>query len=209
MSGSDPMHTETNQTAGEARSSEYTDHSLLEAVRAGNEDAAAVLYRRYAQRLRDLARAQCSPDLARRVEVEDIVQSVFGSFFRAAKQGYYDVPEGEELWSLFLVIALNKIRSKGVYHRAAKRDMRRTVDGPSYDVSLEQVASADETAQGLLQITVADILEKLSDSQREVIRLRMEGNEVREIAEKIGRSKRTTERLLQEARKRLSVLLQP
>ena len=37
---------------------------------------------RYARRLEALARSKTSPDLARRVDDEDIVQSVFGSFFR-------------------------------------------------------------------------------------------------------------------------------
>src|SRR4051812_12456318 len=108
---------------------ELTDHSLLRRYRDGSQDAATQLYRRYAQRLRELTQAQCSPDLARRVEVEDIVQSVFGSFFRRAGQGLYDVPAGEELWKLFLVIGLNKIRAKGAFHKAAKRDSRKTVTG--------------------------------------------------------------------------------
>src|SRR5437762_765178 len=89
-----------------------SDHTLLERLREGSEGAAAILYTRYSRRLRELARAQCSPDLARRVEADDIVQSVFASFFRGLNRGYYDLPAGEELWKLFLVIALNKIRDK-------------------------------------------------------------------------------------------------
>src|SRR5579884_2141861 len=105
---------------------EISDASLLRRLRQGSEDAATQLYLRYAHRLRALARAQSSPELARRVEAEELVQSIFGSFFRAAGAGHYDVPVGEELWKLFLVIALNKIRAKGNYHRAAKRDVRQT-----------------------------------------------------------------------------------
>jgi RNA polymerase sigma-70 factor (ECF subfamily) len=95
-------------------------------LRLGNQDAALQLYLRYAHRLRALAKAQCSAELARRIDTEDIVQSVFGSFFRRAGQGYYDVPAGDELWKLLLVIALNKIRAQSAFHRAAKRDVRRT-----------------------------------------------------------------------------------
>src|SRR5690349_20841483 len=91
-----------------------SDGSLLARVREGSQDAAAALYHRYAQRLLALARAKCGDDLAARVDAEDIVQSVFGSFFRGARQGYYDVPSGEEMWGLLLVIGLNKIRAKGV-----------------------------------------------------------------------------------------------
>ena len=190
-----------------AAGGEPTDHSLLEGLRRGSQDAATQLYARYAQRLRELARAQCSPDLARQVEADDLVQSVFLSFFRRASEGYYDVPADEELWKLFLVIALNKIRTKGKFYRAAKRDVRRTLGGQWFEGSLESVAAGDEAADTLLRLTVEDVLERLPPQHREVIRLRAEGHEVADIARQIGRSKRTTERLLQEARQRLAELL--
>ena len=50
-----------------------SDHSLLRRYRRGSEDAATQLYLRYAQRLRGLARAQLSPALAPRVDLDDIV----------------------------------------------------------------------------------------------------------------------------------------
>src|SRR5947208_172175 len=148
-----------------------TDHSLLRNIRQGNQEAATQLYQRYALRLRGLAQAQCSADLARCVEVDDIVQSVFGSFFRGASQGLYDVPHGEELWSLFLVIALNKIRAKGAYHRAAKRDASRTLAGHELEHSLEQVAARDDSAEGLLRVTIEDVLAQLPPDHQEVLRL--------------------------------------
>src|SRR3954466_1386611 len=105
-----------------------SDRSLLRRLRGGSEDAATQLYRRYAHRLRALARANTSAHLARRVDAEDIVQSVFRIFFTAASQGLYDVPAGEDLWKLLLVIALNKIRTEGDFHQAAKRDVRTTAE---------------------------------------------------------------------------------
>src|SRR3954462_13845992 len=101
-----------------------SDRSLLARLRGGQQDAATELYLRYAQRLRALVRARCSTQLARRLEPDDIVQSVFRRFFRRVLQGDYDVPPGEELWGLLLVIALNKIRTEEAFHRAAKRDVR-------------------------------------------------------------------------------------
>src|SRR3954470_24029280 len=91
-----------------------SDGSLLRRLRVGSEDAATALYLRYASRLRHLTAANTSPQLARRVDADDIVQSVFRAFFDGAGQGLYDVPAGEDLWKLLVVIALNKIRSAGV-----------------------------------------------------------------------------------------------
>ena len=191
----------------ESRESVPSDRSLLQRFRAGSQDAATQLYARYAHRLRGLAQAQCSPDLARRVEADEIVQSVFGSFFRAAREGYYDLPAGEELWKLFLIIALNKIRARGAYHRAARRDLRRSVGGEWIETTPEAVAQTDDAACAWLQLTVDDALEHLPEQHRQIVQLRMEGHGVAEIAEQTGRSKRTTERLLQESRRRLAELL--
>jgi RNA polymerase sigma-70 factor, ECF subfamily len=190
-----------------APSGEPTDHSLLQRFRCGSQDAAMQLYLRYARRLRALARAQCSPDLARRVDIEDIVQSVFGSFFRRASQGYYDVPAGEELWKLLLVIALNKIRTKSAFHRAAKRDVRRTISNDAVLQALEASDADDDADYAFLQLTIDEALDHLPCQHKAMLELRIQGYEVSEIAHQMGRSKRTVERILQEARTKLSALL--
>src|SRR4051794_22984913 len=158
-----------------------SDGSLLARVREGSQAAASALHGRYAQRLLALARARTGADLAARVDAEDIVQSVFGSFFRGASQGFYDAPSGEEIWGLLLVIALNKLRAKGAHHRAAKRDVRRTVSTTAEEGDLDPPAT-DEAAGSLLRLVVAEVLERLPEGHREVVRLRIEGFEVAEIA---------------------------
>jgi RNA polymerase sigma-70 factor (ECF subfamily) len=186
-----------------------TDSSLLRRIRRGNQDAATELYYRYAHRLRALVRARCSTELARRIEPDDIVQSVFRRFFARVVQGDYDVPAGEELWGLFLVIALNRIRAAELYHRAGKRDVRHSVE--LGDAALEQqqaAGSQDEADFNVLQMTVRETLEGMTPLQRQIVELRVEGYEVAEIAERTARSKRTVERNLQEIRTRLRTCLE-
>lgn len=183
-----------------------SDRSLLHRFQSGNEEAATALYERYADRLRRLAAARCPASLARRVDADDIVQSVFRAFFHGARDGCYDVPQGEDLWKLLLVMALNKIRAQGAFHQAAKRDIRVTSGGDH----LEEDAVGrlqDDQAQPLLRMVVDEALDQLDERQREIVRLRLHGHEVAEIAELIGRSKRTVERNLQDARTKLSDLL--
>ena len=194
--------TPSEAPVGEPTSAALSDHSLLRRLRHGSQDAATQLYLRYAHWLKNLARARCSPDLARRVDVEDIVQSVFGSFFRAACQGYYDVPVGEELWGLFHVIALNKIRAKAVFHHAAKRDVRATVGGSALERA--GVATGDDAeACAILQMTIEEVLQRLPPQHRTILQLRIEGYTIAEIARQTGRSKRTAERILQDIREAL------
>jgi RNA polymerase sigma-70 factor (ECF subfamily) len=184
-----------------------SDHSLLRRMRAGQADAATHIYLRYAARLLTLAQRQCGADLASRVDPEDIVQSVFRTFFRRAVRGHYDVPEGEVLWKLFLVIALNKVRRLGEHHRAARRDVRLTASGNRFDQALESTPARDELALTTLRLVVDEILEALPESQRAIIELRIEGHAVEEIANQTGRAKRSVERALQEFRCKLSAVI--
>jgi RNA polymerase sigma-70 factor (ECF subfamily) len=185
-----------------------SDRSLLRRLRGGSEDAATALYLRYAQRLRALIRSRCSPQVQRRVEPEDLVQSVFRRFFRRVQQGEYDVPAGEELWGLFLVIALNRIRAEETYQRAGKRDIRRTAgNAPIVPVDVpDERHDADFT---VLQMTITEAMDNLPAAQRQMLELRIQGHEVADIARLVGRSKRTIERNLQEVRLHLRALLEP
>jgi RNA polymerase sigma-70 factor, ECF subfamily len=198
--------------AGEAipppsTTSASSDGSLVRQLRQGHLGAATQIYLRYAHRLRALAKAKCPQSLARHLDPEDIVQSVFRRFFRRASQGHYEVPRGEDLWRLFLVIALNKIRAESAFHHTAKRDVRLTVGGNSLDqVDGAKQAEADP-AWAFLQLTVDEALQRLPPAHRAMITLRIEGYEVHEIADKTGRSKRTVERVLQDSRKKLGVFL--
>ena len=186
---------------------EFSDKSLMRRFRQGEDDAPTQLYLRYAERLQALATKQTSAELGRRLDPEDIVQTVFRTFFRRVAQGNYDVPDGEEIWKLLLVIALNKIRAAGILHKAAKRDVRRTNSGDANDLVIQEASGKDETALAVLRMVVDDVLTGLSESHRKMIELRIEGHEVVEISQAVGRSKRSVERVLQDFRRRMGELI--
>ena len=111
---------------------------------------------------------------------------MFGSFFRRVSRDLYDVPAGEELWHLFLVITLNKSLCRGrvLIARQARRapDDRRpghrsVPDGPK----------SDQHAYVLLKLAVEEALDRLPAQHRLAVQLRMEGHEVVEIARMMGR----------------------
>jgi RNA polymerase sigma-70 factor (ECF subfamily) len=189
-----------------APADEPSDRELLERFRRGEQFAATTLYLRYAPRLLALARSRCSSDLALRLDSEDIVQSVFSRFFRRARKGEYDVPAGAELWKLLLVIALNKIRTAEAFHRAGKRDVGATSASGTLEETLP-AGAGDDGNGAYLSLVVSDALERLPARVREVIELRLQGYEVREIAEQLGQPLRSIERLLQEARAELRASL--
>lgn len=180
-----------------------SDGSLLARYCAGNDEAAAELYRRYAERLRRVVETQFSARLAARLDAEDIVQSAFGSFFRVARTGVYQVPAGEHLWKLLFTITLNKLRAQGVRHTAAKRDVRLTA--PLGEEALAP-AGKDDLAEAQFYLVLGEALDRLAPLHRQMVELRLRGFEVAEIARQTGRAKRTAERVLQQAMAQLTTL---
>ncbi len=176
---------------------DLSDADLLKRVHAGEREAAGEIYSRYAERLMQLTAKQSSSKLAGRVEADDIVQSVFRTFFRRASGGYYRLPDGDELWKLFLVISLNKIRKKSIFLHADKRDISKT------EQLSDQPMEAAKTSEDILRLTIDELIDELPAEQRGAIRDRIGGFEIAEISERNEISKRTTERILQNFRTRL------
>lgn len=202
------MLPEDDKLSNAGRELSATDRSLMLRYRKGDQDAATELYVRYARKLQSLADNQVSRKLALHVDPDSIVQSVFRTFFRRASQGQYDVANGDDLWKLLLVIALNKIRTRANFYRADKRDVARTN-------SLERVIHGTPAGNGeqdmafvVLKLTVDELTAEMPDNQRDIVLLRIEGFEVAEIAQRTGRSKRSVERILQTFRNRLAQLLE-
>ncbi len=181
-----------------------SDGSLLRRVQSGEQDAATELYARYAARLRGLARTWIGDDLQPRFDADDVLQSVFRTFFRRAAAGQYQVPEGEELWSLLLVIALNKLRGLAAHHRAAKRSVRSTA---AFELAEGRTDPSEAEAGQILRLLVAELLEELPPASARLVELRITGHSVDEIAAATERSKRTVERVLQSFRARLQELI--
>lgn len=180
-----------------------TDGSLLRRLAAGQENAADTLYRRYAERIRALARARLPEHLTARMDADDVVQSVFRAFFQSARRGLYQVLDGEGLWCLLAAVTVNKVRSLHTYHGATRRDARSTVPFEADQDDLPVLESS------LMEVVVKDVLEHLPESERSAVEMRLEGYEVAEIANRTGRSKRSVERSLQKAREHLTELMGP
>lgn len=193
LMASDPLN-------DDAQSDEIVDHQLMERLHGGDRDAATEIYTRYANRLLGVAQRNTPADLRTRFDPEDVVQSVFRTFFRRAEAGAYSVPEGDDLWKLFLVISLNKIRRLGNFHRSAKRDVTKTTFVAE---SAEGPQEAQDSVR-LLELTIEELLAQCPEHARQMIRLRIEGCEVAEIATRTARSKRSVERVLQQFRQLLT-----
>lgn len=160
------------------------------------------VYRRYAERLWRLAERQIGPRLARRVGPDDIVQSVFRTFFRRSEQGQFTIDQSGSLWNLLVTIAINKIRRQAAFHAAARRAVGREVDGQ--EVVFASVANDASHEEAIaLQDELEFLMVGLRDPEPEIIRLALKGYSTDEIARHAGCSRWTVRRVLNRFGQRL------
>jgi RNA polymerase sigma-70 factor, ECF subfamily len=173
------------------------DRALLDLIRGGDRAAAGELYERYARRLRDLA----SQGLAGGpFDADDVVQSAFRTFLATAGRGHYDVPDGRDLWALLAVVTLNKARS----HARRAAALKRSPAGGL--VGLTDTPAPVSATDPVGHAAAGEVLDRFPPHERALIELRVAGYEVAEIAARVGRSKRTVERLLRDCCQRLLAL---
>ncbi|QDV64933.1 RNA polymerase sigma factor [Crateriforma conspicua] len=177
-----------------------SDDLLVDRFRNGDERAADDLYERYAHRLIGLIASRMNERLRTRTEPEDVLQSVLRSVFMGVRSGQYNAPEGATLWNLMSVIAVRKVRNHYRAMLTQRRDAKVfSLDDPeSWDDAV-----GDESLQ-LFETSFRELIEPLRADEQQIVTLRLQMHTVEEIAQIIGRSRRSVERILQNCRSRLS-----
>lgn len=95
-----------------------SNQELLQAWNTGNEAAARLLVQRYLTRLLALAKSRLSRTLGRRLDAEDIVFSVWRSFFVGVDQGRFEPTSEDDLWPLLVTLTVRKlaVNTRGIMH---------------------------------------------------------------------------------------------
>jgi RNA polymerase sigma-70 factor, ECF subfamily len=179
------------------------EDDLLKLWRAGDQDAARQLFDRYVNQLLALARRRISQRIAGRVDAEDIVQSVFRTFFHRAREGQFQIDDPDDLVKLLARITVHKTLRQVAFHKRGKRDAgRETGQGEDGNDQLMTVLAGEpgpeETA--ILLDAMEQFLAKLEPKDRQILQLRMEGYSNVEIADKLGITDRKIRRLMERIR---------
>lgn len=179
------------------------EQRLLELLQAGDEKVAEQIFNSYAGRLLELARQRISQPLARRIDPEDVVQSVFRTFFRRAKAGGFTIEDLDDLSRLLVGITVRKALRQVAFQRAAKRD-------PGLELRTSTISETDLSDLRDLEpspdATVAFVdqlqhfLLRLRPRDRTIVEMRLDGHSVEEIAQALELSDRHVRRSLQHIR---------
>lgn len=180
---------------------EARNEELLAAWLSGSQPAAQILVDRYMVRLTALVRSRLSRKLARRVDPEDVVLSAWRSFFVAAGNHRFAVPDDDDLWPLLVTMTLRKLARQAVHHRAQRRgiDAERDLD---VDLDWQHIVARDPRPEEAAVIAdeVEMLMATLSIIDREVLTRRLQGECRAEIAAALGCSERTIRRSLERIR---------
>jgi RNA polymerase sigma-70 factor (ECF subfamily) len=160
---------------------------LIRRVRAGDENAAAELVRRYEPAIRRAVRLRLDLRLRRTCDSMDICQAVLCSFFVRAASGQYELDTPERLLKLLATMAQHKLSNAGRHLRAARRDDRRVLAGTAEErevVAPGASPSRQLAAKELLQ----EVHRRLSPEERRLMEWRNEGRDWAAIASELGGS---------------------
>jgi RNA polymerase sigma-70 factor (ECF subfamily) len=180
--------------------------ALMERLESGDAQAATLVYERYARRLLGLARQALHNRLKGKVDADDVVQSVFRTFFRHAANHEFDLQDESALWALLAEVALRKCGRWSRHFAARKRG------GELKAVALEACTSGEEPADPrepspadavVLLDLVEQLLRGLGEGERLVCEMRLQGFPVADIAARAGCTETTVFRKLDLIRKRL------
>jgi RNA polymerase sigma factor (sigma-70 family) len=175
----------------------------IDLVKAGDSAAANRIWQHYFDRLVRSVRARLYGQNRAVSDEEDIVLSVFDSFYNAAENGRFpDLSDRDDLWRLLLRMSARKVVDK------RRHDQRQRRGGNVKVHSLNQTGDDDSVIEAIgdepspemvimMRESVEEFFSHLGVGQlRELAVAKLEGSSNAELAERFGCSERTIERRL-------------
>lgn len=184
---------------------------LMSRLEAGNDTAATHLFQLYGERLIALARSRMDVRIRRKLDPEDVVQSVFKSFFKRQAAGKYDLGDWDCLWALLVRITINKCINRNHHFRTR----RRNVDAEVSQVGCNNVGApwnfisrlpGPEEAAVFME-TMHEAMRRLSGTDCKIIEMWAQGCSHREISSDLKVPQATVQRVTARVRRRLQRML--
>ena len=94
---------------------------IMHSLEQGSEDAATLVYRRFADQLARLAHQHIDNRLANRIDPESVAISVFESFFEQFNQGVLEFSNWNMVYGLLSIITIRKCLNRNRFLTRQKR----------------------------------------------------------------------------------------
>jgi RNA polymerase sigma-70 factor (ECF subfamily) len=186
-------------------------------LRQGDEAAATQVFQRFSRQLLALADHRLRGSLRQKVDAEDVVQSVFRTFFSRLSKGQFTVGGWESLGGLLTRITVRKCGKWMDYYHAEARNLDREWSPPQAGSDSDQNQSGrvgwefldrqpSPSEVAVLTETVQEMLRGLDEREQQIITLSIQGHAVGDIIQQTGCTQSKVYRLLRMIRERLQAL---
>lgn len=176
---------------------------LLERVQAGDDAAMAELIAGYEPQIRRVIRMRLGAPLRRLVDTVDIAQSVHCDLATALREGRLELATEMDLVRYAVGMARKKILRHAAHWTRQQRDLGREVPLDERDTPEPEADDTTPSARLAVDELEATLERNGTPLEREVIGLRRQGLDNRQIADRIGKSPDAVRMILQRARQRL------
>ncbi len=182
---------------------------LIAGLRAGESRAVRQFCDAYGPALQRMAERRMAQALRRRTEPEDVLQSVYRTFFRRAADGQFQLDDANDLWRLMCAITLTKVREKARFHFRQRRGVDREVMMDATPDGAAQLGDSGPSPHehAVLTEAMAQLLDGLAPQEQRVVDLKLQDVPNHEVAARLGCSERTVRRLLGRLRQRFRQVL--
>ena len=182
----------------------------IDLIKEGDSIAANQIWQLYFDRLVRAVRQRLYGQNRAVSDEEDIVLSVFESFYKAAEKGRFpDLSDRDDLWRLLLTMSARKVIDKRRHDQRQRRGGEvavHSLDGDSEEsVIMEAIGSEPSPEMVLMmQESIEQLFSHLGVGQlQDLAGAKLEGYSNAEIAERFECSERTIERRLHLIREKL------
>jgi len=200
MISSSPLRLRDMKEKDEQLNSETAD--LVKRAQSGDHDAILALFALYEKRVISEVRHKMGIRLRTQMESVDLVQSLWGEVVKDIRDFEYQGPNSFLHW--LNTCLLNKIRAKGRYYKAEKRNLGkvrpiRTEGDPSSGALLPPALDPTPSQEAISreeQERFSRLLKELPALHREVLKMRLKDQlKFDEIGQRIGKSSEATRKI--------------
>jgi RNA polymerase sigma-70 factor (ECF subfamily) len=181
--------------------------ALMSCLRRGDPEAARQVFHRFSHRLISLARARLAERIDNKEDPEDVIQSVFRSFFLRQRAGQFEIAGWDSLWSILALITLRKCHNRAAYYHTERRDIDREIrlSAPAEEAADWGVTDREPTPEesAVLAESVELLMRRLEPRDRNILACHLQGYSAEEISVRVGRARRTVRRTLERIRRTL------
>jgi RNA polymerase sigma-70 factor, ECF subfamily len=178
---------------------------LMARIRAGDDAAQTLVFRRFVDRLIALAANHFDVWMRNHADIEGVVLSAYKSFFIRNGRGEFNLAGWDDLWALLAYITLRKCGKRQRFVRAARRDRAREVSWPKGDAGVAWLPDRAPTPveAATLNETVELLLQAMEPDDRPIIEQILMGYTAEQVAKQLDCSERTVRRVRLRAKHRL------